>query len=100
MKIDPSAKINAPNAVSSERTRTGKQPDSAGANPRKDVELSPLAAQLHEIEAGLDSVGTVDAARVAEIKAAIAEGRFEVNPEAVADRLIDATREFLRASKQ
>ena len=101
MKIDPTLKITPPTTVSvDERTRTGKQqPDTAGAQPRESVQLSPLAAQLNNIESSLETE-TVDSARVAEIKLAIAEGRFEVNAEKVADRLIDATRDFLRAQKQ
>jgi negative regulator of flagellin synthesis FlgM len=41
----------------------------------------------------------VDAARVAELKQAISEGRFKVNAEAVADRLIDTVKELIRAHK-
>jgi negative regulator of flagellin synthesis FlgM len=102
MKIDPTLKITPPTTVSvDERSRTGKQqPDSAGPSPRESVQLSPLAAQLQDIESRLEAEQSVDTARVAEVKLAIAEGRFEVNAEKVADRLIDATRDFLRAQKQ
>ena len=100
MKIDPTAKINPPSIVSDERTRPGKQPDNPETRARSDVQLSPLSAQLKNIEASLNVGTAVDSNRVAEIKAAIAEGRFEVNAEKVADRLIVATREFLSASKQ
>ena len=100
MKIDPTVKIAGASVVTDERTRAGKQPDSSGAKPRGEVQLSPLSAQMKEIEARLESEQAVDSARVAEIKLAIADGRFEVNAEKVADRLIDATREFLRAHKQ
>ena len=100
MKIDPTVKITPPSAVSDERTRTGKQPDNSGAKPRADVELSPLSGKLKEIEAGLKSEEVVDAARVAKVKKAIAEGSFEVNAEKVADRLVEATKDFLRATKQ
>ena len=33
--------------------------------------------------------------RIQEIKAAIAEGRFKINPEAIADRLIESARDLL-----
>ncbi len=103
MKIDPTlAKITPPTTVSvDERARTGKQqPDNAGAPPRENVQLSPLAAQMNEIEARLDAEQSFDTARVAEVKRTMAEGRFEVNAEKVADRLIEATRDFMRAQKQ
>ena len=102
MKIDPTLKIAPATTVATdERTRSAKQQtENSGAQTRADVQLSPLAAQLKNIEASLETTETVDSARVAEIKRSIAEGRFEVNAEKVADRLIDATREFMRAQKQ
>ena len=99
MKIDPTAKITPPHAIGDERTRPGKQPQ-AGPKAREDVQLSPLASQLKAIEARLETEQAVDSARVAEVKRAIADGSFTVDSEKVADRLIDATREFLRAQKQ
>lgn len=102
MKIDPAAKITqAATVAAEERTRSAKQQtENSGTQTRGNVQLSPLAARLKDIEASLESTETVDSARVAEVKRSIAEGRFEVNAEKVADRLIDATKEFLRAQKQ
>jgi negative regulator of flagellin synthesis FlgM len=37
----------------------------------------------------------VDTARIAEIKQAIAEGRFSINPERIADGLLQSVREML-----
>ena len=39
----------------------------------------------------------VDAARVAEIRQAIAEGRFKVNPNVVADHLLQTARDLWQA---
>ena len=39
----------------------------------------------------------VNAARVQEIRQAIAEGRFQINADAIADRLIESARELLQA---
>lgn len=101
MKIDPTAKISPPQAIGDEpRLRNAKQPEPAAESKiRADVQLSPLSTQLKEIEARLETAPSVDTARVAEIKLAIAQGRFEVNAEKVADRLIEATREFVIAHK-
>lgn len=38
---------------------------------------------------------TVDSARVSEIRQAIAEGRFQINSGAIADRLIEVARELV-----
>lgn len=40
-----------------------------------------------------------DNAKVAEIKQAIIEGRFKVNPEVVADRLLETVKELIQAKK-
>ena len=99
MKINPSVKTIAPAAVSGERTREKKQVEQQPAGSGSSVKLSPLSSQLREIEAGMDK-SAVDSKRVAEIKQAIDEGRFEVNSGAVADRLLENTRDFLRTHKQ
>jgi negative regulator of flagellin synthesis FlgM len=100
MKIDPTVKTLAPSPVAEERTRSQKQAEEPAVKPRGEVQVSSLSSKLRAIEAGLGKEKTVDAKRVAEIKNAINEGRFEVNSQAVADRLIDNTRDFLRAHKQ
>jgi negative regulator of flagellin synthesis FlgM len=41
----------------------------------------------------------VDAARVAEIKLAISQGRFQVNPERIADGLLDNVKQMLAAQR-
>lgn len=59
------------------------------------VELSSLAARLQDAGATNADVPVVDSARVAEIKQAISEGRFQINPERIADGLIESVREML-----
>jgi flagellar biosynthesis anti-sigma factor FlgM len=99
MKIDPTLKTAAPAPID-ERVRSPKQETSqSGGKPRGDVQLSPLSSQLQDIEAGMGAGSSIDAARVSEIKRSIDEGRFHVDSEVVADRLIAATREFLRSHK-
>ncbi|XZG71587.1 flagellar biosynthesis anti-sigma factor FlgM [Chitinibacteraceae bacterium HSL-7] len=83
MKIDNSAKPTlTPQARSGERTAPTKADTAASADS---VTL-----------ANTDSGGSFDAGRVAEIKQAIAEGRFTVRPEAIADKLLDSVKELLR----
>jgi negative regulator of flagellin synthesis FlgM len=99
MKIDPTLKTVAPNAVNEQRVQNEKAPAQTAGKPRGEVELSSLSTQLQGIEASLETGQAVDSTRVAEVKKAIAEGRFEINADTIADRLIDATREFMRAHK-
>jgi len=98
MKIDPTLKPAAASAVPEERARAVK----AGSTPRQPgatVQVSPLASQLQSIDAGADGGEAVDASRVAQVKLAIAQGRYEIDAEKIADRLIESTRESLRGAK-
>lgn len=42
----------------------------------------------------------VNSAKIAEIRQAIAEGRFAINAEAIAGRLIDSARELVAAERR
>jgi len=64
--------------------------------PGAEVQLSPLSSRLQELEASVSSPPAVDSKRIAEIKQAIAEGRFKVNPERIADGLLNSVREMLK----
>lgn len=100
MKIDSSLKSIGTTAGESRTAKGGKADSAAKApEPGVSVELSGLSAQLKSLEAGLSGGEVVDAARVAEIKAAISEGRFKVNPDAVADRLLQTVQDLIRAYK-
>jgi negative regulator of flagellin synthesis FlgM len=47
------------------------------------------------MESSIVNTPVVDAGKVAEIKQAISEGRFKVNPGVVADRLIQTVRDLI-----
>jgi len=87
----------------SEGQAHGPKTSTAGAHaapsggPR--VELSPLGSQLAGIEASLADMPVVDTQRVEEIKLAISEGRFKVNPDVIADKLLETVRELIQAQK-
>ena len=81
----PAADARAnPNAAAKDAT-------AAPAEPSAKVELSPAAAAL----AAQGNTGDFDAEKVARIAQAIREGKFEVNAEAIADKLIAHTRDLL-----
>jgi len=102
VKIDNSIKTVGGISVSDDRKRADK---SAGVNPNHpaspadNVHLSPLSSQLQAIESDLAHGGVVDRARVEEIKQAISDGRFKVNPEVIADRLLETVRELIQSQK-
>jgi negative regulator of flagellin synthesis FlgM len=98
MKIEGNIKSVTSSAVQQEPGRAGKEPaaDVAAAPVSTNVSLS---SQLQVIEKSFADTPVVDVARVAELKQAISEGRFKVNADAVADRLIDTVKELIRAHK-
>lgn len=71
-------------------------PANASAQPGSEaVSLSSLASTLQGGEKP-----PVNAARIQEIKEAIAQGRFKINPEAIADGLIDSARDLINTRRQ
>ena len=93
MKID-----NVSKSVTS--TESGEKPQRSGkaeaSAPQQDtVELSALSTQLQTFQSDAAD-GAVDTARVDEIKQAISEGRFKVNGDVVADRLLQTVRDLLQ----
>lgn len=102
MKIDGNLRSIQSGQVSEGQTRGAKASTAgaqAGSSGGPRVELSPLGSQLAGIEASLADVPVVDSQRVEEIKLAISEGRFKVNPDVIADKLLETVRELIQAQK-
>ena len=66
------------------------------------VRVSPLAAQVRDIGARLmqDSDSDIDAAKVAEVRQAIAEGRIKIDPSKIADGLLASLHELGQGGSQ
>jgi len=73
----PEAKTPAPDAA----------PAAKGASDQ--VVLSQEAQTLGRLQAKINSSPDVDLEKVAEIRRAIAEGRFEINPERIAENMLN-----------
>jgi negative regulator of flagellin synthesis FlgM len=83
---------------------TPRQKPAAASTPGKaattsaQVEVSSSAA-LQGLEGALASAPVVNADRVAEIKQAIVEGRFQINSDRIASGLIDSVRQILSSQR-
>ncbi len=99
MKIDNSLNSvgSKPNEENRATPSNGKSSAGESSAPGVSVDLSPLSAKLQSIEEKIRTGEAADPARVNEIKQAIADGRFKVNPEVVADRLLATVQELIRA---
>lgn len=84
------AKTGAQPSANARRDEAPRAPESSAvANERASkVELSEEAQTVKGIFERLADVPTVDSNRVQKIKAAIDEGRYQVSPERIADRLL------------
>lgn len=95
MKIDNSVGSVGGLPSGESRPRPGKSSTPSTTASGEKVELSSLSARMQEIEATLANVPVADANRIAEIKQAMAEGRFKVDASKVADGLIQSVREMI-----
>ncbi len=83
------------------RTQTsrtaGTGPSNTNATNSTSVHLGESAAQVQTMQSSMANSPVVDAAKVAEIKQAISEGRFQVNSGVVADRLIATVTDLINS---
>lgn len=91
MKIDNNFKPTATSVAS----KSAPAQTAPTGMAQEAVSLSQIAGSLQASEKP-----PVNTARIQEIKAAISEGRFKINPEAIADRLIESARDLLNSNGQ
>lgn len=91
MKIESSPYTPQIARATAGQAKTAEKPE----NRQESVSLSARDA------AAIDtSAAPVNSNKLAEIKEAIAQGRFKINPEAIADRLLDTAHEMIRKQRQ
>ncbi len=99
MKVNKPSKTSPikPTDSTAQRTPTkGKSaPSSSSQTDSTNVSLGTIAAQLNSMESSMMNTPIVNANKVAEIKQAISEGRFKVDSEVVADKLIETARDLI-----
>ncbi len=81
------------------QANTGKKVDKAEAAPTSaagTIKSSPMSAQLQALQGSMAAGEVFDAGKVDAIKTAIAEGKFKVDAEKVADGLLAAVKNLLQ----
>lgn len=101
MKIDKTTPPLPASQIGEIAPRSPNAKPNNGSAPTSEtsVHLGTASAQLRSLENSIASSSVVDTAKVNAIKQAISEGRFQINPDVVADRLIDSVRELISANK-
>lgn len=92
MKIDPPA----PPTVPFTRSNKGAA-KSSGTDAAQSQQEAAASGQVRLMPSS--TAGDFDAARVAAIREDIRAGRYQVNPERIADGLIDSVQELLQDKK-
>jgi negative regulator of flagellin synthesis FlgM len=81
------------------RERSGAAGSTVSATPNTPVHITDQARQLAALEQAVQGMPVVNEMRVAEIRLAIEEGRYEVAPERIAEKLLRMDRELRTAEK-
>jgi negative regulator of flagellin synthesis FlgM len=63
------------------------------------VDINPFSARLQSLESSLANQPAIDETKVAEVRQAITEGRFSINPDAIADKLMKSVKDLLTKQK-
>lgn len=99
MKINDSGSIKKPaTATTSPGSAAAKGADKAAASGAASDSVK-LSSQGQALAAG-SSTAVFDAKKVEEIKAAIANGSFQVDASKIADGLIDSVRDFIPSKRK
>lgn len=82
------SRTSAPVTANSPKTPTPAPAEAAAPSSKDNVVLSSEAQNMVRLQAKISSLPDVNLDRVAAIKLAIAEGRFEINPERIAENML------------
>jgi len=95
VKINTSIPSVTPNDGATRAKPAAQSTRRTGTASTDQVDLSELSARLQDAGSVVADSPAMDTARVAEIKQAISEGRFQINPERIADGLLENVRQML-----
>lgn len=79
------SRSSVPAAVTDSKAASVAAPNTSA---KENVVLSQEAQRLNRLQATIGELPDVNAERVAALKQAIAEGKFEINPERIAENML------------
>ena len=84
------------------QTNSDKKTDKVETSPATTagtLKSSPMSAQLQSLQGSMSTSEVFDAGKVDAIKTAIADGKFKVNAEKVADGLLETVKNLLQGRR-
>ncbi|MES1192166.1 MAG: flagellar biosynthesis anti-sigma factor FlgM [Steroidobacter sp.] len=69
---------------------------SGAASSSSDAHITDSARKLSELEHVVQSLPAVDSSRVAEVSSSIQNGTYQVNPERIADKLLQSEKDLAK----
>ena len=75
---------------------TSAKTSTAAGGQGDTVSLTDMASRLKSLESKLDSQSAIDQSRVDRVRDAISRGEFRIDPERVADKMMDFEADFDR----
>lgn len=90
--------VSAPQPAA--RNRATDANDAGSTGVRDGVQITDGARQLASLEKAIAALPVVDQARVDAVSREVAEGRYAVQPQKIADRLIRMDQEFGAAARR
>ena len=102
MKVEKSSSsfIKPPSGDTTARVAANKPVVTPAPQQGVSVDLASTTNQLRSMESTVASSPTVDTKKVADIKQAISEGRFQINSSKIADSLISDVNDLITADKR
>lgn len=99
MKIDKTLQSVTTASLAEGKKRADVNSTGSDLSQVNNVHLSSNATKLQHIDSNLASESVVNPTRIQEIKQAISEGNFQINPGVVADKLLETVRELIQSKK-
>ena len=84
-----SARSRGTTPATANATKATVSPETVISNSKDNVVLSAEAQNLSRLQSKLNDLPDVNLERVAAIRQAIAEGRFEIDPERIAENMLN-----------
>ncbi len=100
MKIDNSLKPLVSSTSSGKAAALPKADSAPQQAKTEQVQISALSTQLKAVESSMANTPVVNLDKVNQIKQAISEGKFKINPAAISDKLISSVKDLIQSNQQ